>query len=160
MIITRAPVRISLGGGGTDLPFFSEKYGGDLTSVAIDKYIYIIIHGRRFYNNFLIRYSQTENVRKVDEIAHTRINAALKYLDINTPLEITTVADVPAGTGLGSSSSFLVALLKGLHLYKGESISNFKLAEEATEIEMKILDEPIGKQDQYLATFGGLINLI
>ena len=159
MIITRAPLRISLGGGGTDLPFFSEKYGGNLTSVAINKYIYITIHGRQFYDNFLIKYSQTELVEKVDEITHTRIKAALNYLDITTPLEITTIADVPAGTGLGSSSSFLVALLKGLHIFKGESVSNFQLAEEAAEIEMKVLDEPIGKQDQYLAAFGGLINL-
>ena len=159
MIITRAPLRLSLGGGGTDLPFFSEKYGGDLTSVAINKYIYIIIHGRKFYDDYLIRYSKTENVEKVDEITHTRISAALKYLNINDPLEITSVADVPSGTGLGSSSSFLVALLKGLHLYKGEIVSNFRLAEEAAKIEMKILNEPIGKQDQYLAAFGGLINL-
>jgi len=159
MLITRAPLRISLGGGGTDLPFFSSKYGGNLTSVAIDKYIYIIIQKREFYNKFLIRYSKTENVSKVDEINHTRIKAALKYLNINDPLEITAIADVPAGTGLGSSSSFLVALLKGLYLYKGESVSHFRLAEEAAEIEMKILNEPIGKQDQYLAAFGGLINL-
>jgi len=159
MIITRAPLRISLGGGGTDLPFFSEKYGGDLTSVAINKYIYIIIHGRQFYDTFLIRYSQTEIVEKVDGIIHTRISAALKYLNIDNPLEITTVADVPSGTGLGSSSSFLVALLKGLHLYKKESVSDFQLAEEAAEIEMQILKEPIGKQDQYMAAFGGLINL-
>lgn len=159
MIITRAPLRLSLGGGGTDLPFFSERYGGSLTSVAINKYVYIIIHGRQFYNNFLIRYSKTENPQKVDGIIHTRIKAALKYLKIEDPLEITAVADAPSGTGLGSSGSFLVALLKALHLYKGETVSNFRLAEEAAEIEMKILREPVGKQDQYLAAFGGLINL-
>lgn len=159
MIITKAPLRLSLGGGGTDLPFFSEKYGGNLTSVAINKYIYIIIHGRQFYDNYLIRYSKTETAKVVDEIVHTRIKATLKYLNIEDRLEIITVADVPSMTGLGSSSSFLVALLKALHLYKGELVSNFQLAEEAAEIEMKILNEPIGKQDQYLAAFGGLINL-
>jgi len=159
MIVSRAPLRLSLGGGGTDLPFFSNRYGGNLTSVAIDKYLYIIIEKRPFYDDFLIRYSKTEVVDSVNKISHTRIKAALKYLDITEPLEITSVADVPAGTGLGSSSTFLVALLKGLHTYKGDEVSSFKLAEEAAEIEMKLLGEPIGKQDQYLASFGGLINL-
>lgn len=159
MIVSRAPLRLSLGGGGTDLPFFSNRYGGNLTSVAIDKYIYIIIERRPFYDDFLIRYSKTELVDRVDKISHTRIKAALKYLDITEPLEIISVADVPAGTGLGSSSTFLVALLKGLHTYKGDEVSSFRLAEEAAEIEMDLLKEPIGKQDQYLASFGGLINL-
>ncbi|MCR4284519.1 MAG: hypothetical protein NUV97_00560 [archaeon] len=159
MIVSRAPLRLSLGGGGTDLPFFSKRYGGNLTSVAINKYIYIILQKRPFYNNFLIRYSQTELVDEIDKITHTRVREALKYLNITEPLEITSVADVPAGTGLGSSGTFLVALLKALHTYKGEEVSSFKLAEEAADIEMNILDEPIGKQDQYLAAFGGLINL-
>lgn len=159
MIIAKAPLRLSLGGGGTDLPFFSNIYGGNLTSVALNKYIYIIVEKREFYEDFLIRYSRTEIVKSVDDIAHTRIKAALKYLNINDPIEITSVSDVQAGTGLGSSSSFLVALLKALHAYKNEEISAFRLAEEAAEIEMNVLKEPIGKQDQYLSSFGGLINL-
>ena len=159
MIVSKAPLRIPLGGGGTDLPFFSKLFGGNLTSVAINKYIYIIVTKREFYNDFLIRYSEIEKVKGIEDIKHTRIKAALNYLNIDEPLEITSISDVPAGTGLGSSSSFLVALLKALHTYKGEEVSAFKLAEEAAEIEMEILGEPIGKQDQYLASFGGLINL-
>jgi len=159
MIIVRAPLRISLGGGGTDLPVYSSKFGGALISTAIDKYIYIILERRNFYNKFLIRYSETELVKKVDDIKHTRIKAALKYLNIKDPLEITSLADVPAGTGMGSSSAFLVALLKALHAYKKEDISNKRLAEEAADIEMNILKEPIGKQDQYMAAFGDILNL-
>ena len=159
MIIVKAPVRISLGGGGTDLPFYSSKFGGSLISAAINKYIYIIIEKRDFYDEFCIRYSKTEMVKDIKKIKHTRIREALKYLDVKDPLEITTLADVPAGTGLGSSGSFLVALLKALHAYKGEDVSAKRLAEEAADIEMNILNEPIGKQDQYLAAFGGVLNL-
>ena len=159
MIIVRAPLRISLGGGGTDLPFYSSKFGGSLISAAIDKYVYIIIERRKFYDEFCIRYSKTEIVKDIKDIKHTRIREALKYLDIKEPLEITSLADVPAGTGLGSSGSFLVALLKALHTYKKEDISVKRLAEEASYIEMNILKEPIGKQDQYLAAFGDVINL-
>ena len=159
MIVVRAPLRISLGGGGTDLPFYSSKFGGSLVSAAIDKYIYIIVEKRDFYDDFFIRYSKTEFAKKVDDIEHTRIKAALKYLDINDPLEITSIADVPAGTGLGSSSTFLVALLKALHIYKREDVSAKKLAEEAADIEINVLGEPIGKQDQYLAAFGDVIHL-
>jgi D-glycero-alpha-D-manno-heptose-7-phosphate kinase len=159
MIVVRAPLRISLGGGGTDLPFFSEKFGGSLVSAGINKYIYIIVEKRDFYDEFFIRYSKTEYAKKVDDIQHTRIKAALKYLDINDHIEITSLADVPAGTGLGSSSTFMVALLKALHTYKGEDVSAKKLAEEAADIEINILGEPIGKQDQYLASFGNLIHL-
>ncbi len=159
MIVVRAPLRISIGGGGTDLPFYSSRFGGSLISAAIDKYIYIIIEKRHFYDEFLIRYSKIETPKKVDDINHTRIKAALKYLNINDYLEITSLADAPAGTGLGSSSAFLVALLKGLHAYKGEDVSAKRLAEEAAEIEIDILKEPIGKQDQYISSFGGIIHL-
>lgn len=159
MIVVRAPLRISIGGGGTDLPFFSSKYGGSLISAAIDKYIYIIITKRGFYDDFLIRYSKIENSKRVKDIQHTRIRAALEYLNINEPLEMTSIADVPAETGLGSSSTFLVALLKALYAYKREDVSAKKLAEEAAEIEMNILKEPIGKQDQYISSFGGVIHL-
>ncbi|MEI6059017.1 MAG: galactokinase, partial [archaeon] len=153
------PLRLPLGGGGTDLPFFSSKFGGSLVSVAINKYNYIIVEKRDFYDEFLIRYSKTEVVKNVDDIQHTRIKAALKHLGINDPLEITSIADVPAGTGLGSSSTYLVALLKALHTYKKEDVSAKKLAEEAAHIEMEVLGEPIGKQDQYMAAFGGVLNL-
>jgi len=159
MIVTRAPLRLPLGGGGSDLPFYSSKFGGLLVSVAINKYNYIIVEKRDFYDEFFIRYSKTEIVKKVSDIEHTRIRAALEYLNITEPLEITAISDVPAGTGLGSSSTFLVALLKALHAYKREDISGKKLAEEASDIEINILKEPIGKQDQYMASIGGLLQL-
>lgn len=159
MIVSRAPLRISIGGGGTDLPFFSSKYGGSLISAAINKYVYIILQKRDFHDDFLVRYSKIENPKKIKDIQHTRVRAALEYLGINDPLEITSIADVPANTGLGSSSTFLVALLKALHTYKGEDVSAKKLAEEASEIEINILKEPIGKQDQYISSFGGIIHL-
>ena len=158
MIITRAPLRVTLG-GGSDLPFYTSKFGGHMVSAALDKYIYIIVEKRDFYDEFLIRYSKTENVRNIKDIQHSRIRAALEYLNITEPLEITSLADVPAGTGLGSSSTFLVALLKALHTYKREEVSAKRLAEEAAHIEMEILREPIGKQDQYVAAYGGLLNL-
>lgn len=159
MIIVRAPLRLSIGGGGSDLPFYSSKFGGSLVSVAINKYNYIIVEKRDFYDEFLIRYSQTENVKNVKDIKHTRVRAALELLGINDPLEITSLSDVPAGTGLGSSSTYLVALLKALHAYKKEEVSAKTLSEEAAHIEMNVLNEPIGKHDQYLAAYGGLINL-
>ncbi|MBS3088765.1 galactokinase [Candidatus Pacearchaeota archaeon] len=159
MIITRAPLRVSLGGGGSDLPFYSSKFGGFLISAAINKYNYIIVEKRDFTDEMLIRYSKTETVKFVKDIKHTRIKSALEYLNINEPIEITTIADVPAGTGLGSSSTFMVALLKALHTYKREDISSEKLAEEAALIEIKILNEPIGKHDQYLASYGGVVCL-
>ena len=159
MIVVRAPLRISIGGGGTDLPFFASKYGGSLTSAAIDKYIYMIIEKRYFYNDFLIRYSKIENPKKIEDIDHLLVKEALKYLDIKDPVEITSIADVPSNTGLGSSSAFLVALLKGLHTYKQEDVSAKRLAEEAADIEINILKAPIGKQDQYISSFGGVIHL-
>src|SRR3989344_1973585 len=159
MIVTRAPLRLSIGGGGTDLPFYSSKFGTSLVTAAIDKYIYIILERRDFYDEYLIRYSQTEKVKDRKDIKHKRVKAAFEYLDIKEPIEITSIADVPSGTGLGSSSAYLVALLKALHAYKREDISAKKLAEEAADIEMNILKEPIGKQDQYASSFGGLISL-
>ncbi|MCX6750273.1 MAG: galactokinase [Candidatus Pacearchaeota archaeon] len=159
MIITRAPLRLSIGGGGTDLPFYSSRFGASLVTAALDKYIYIIVKKRDFYDEFLIKYSKTESVKKVQDIQHTRIKAALEYLDIKEPLEIVSISDVPSGTGLGSSSAFLVALLKALHTYKREHVSTKKLAEEACDIEINILKEPIGKQDQYASAFGGLSSL-
>jgi len=159
MIITRAPLRLALGGGGTDLPFYSSKFGGSLSLATINKYNYIVVEKRDFYEDFLIRYSKTERVKKVEDIQHTRIKAALQYLEITDPLGITSFADVPSGTGLGSSSAFLVALLKALHAYKREEVSSKRLAEEAAHIEIEILKEPIGKQDQYAASYGGILHL-
>ena len=160
MIISRAPLRISIGGGGTDLPFYSSRFGCFLITAAINKYIYIIVKKREFYDEFLIRYSKTETPQEVKDIQHTRIKAALELLEIKDPLEITSIADVPAETGLGSSSTFLVALLKALHAYKREDVSAKKLAEEAAHIEMDVLGEPIGKQDQYASAFGSILELI
>jgi len=117
MIITRAPLRLSIGGGGTDLPFYSSKFGAFLVTAAINKYVYIIVKKRDFYDEFLIRYSKTEKVKTLKEIEHTRVKAALEYLDIREPIEITSISDTPAGTGLGGSSSYLIALLKALHAY-------------------------------------------
>lgn len=156
MIISRAPLRIPIGGGGTDLPFYSSQFGGSLVTAAINQYIYILIKKRDFYDEFLIRYSKIETPKEVKDIQHTRIKAALELLNITDPIEITSIADIPAKTGLGSSSTFLVALLKALHAYKKEDVSANKLAEEAAHIEMNVLKEPIGKQDQYISAYGGI----
>ncbi len=156
MIITRSPLRITLGGGGTDLPSYYEHHTGFLISAAIDKYIYINLN-RMFVDGFLIRYSKTEKVTHVDEIQHPIVREALKLVGIaDAPLEIDSMADIPAGTGLGSSGSFTTALLKALHTYKGNSVLARDLAEQACHIEMDILKEPVGKQDQYIAACGGI----
>jgi D-glycero-alpha-D-manno-heptose-7-phosphate kinase len=159
MIITKTPLRISIGGGGTDLPVFYPKYGASIITSTIDKYIYVMVSGRKFHNDFRIAYSTTENVEKVADIKNTRVKAALELLDIQDPLEISTISEVPGSSGLGSSSAFLVGLLKALHAYKGEHVSAKLLAEEAAKIEIEILGEPIGKQDQYATAYGGFINL-
>ena len=155
MIIARTPVRISLGGGGTDLASYYCKYGGFLIAAAIDKYIFITVN-RRFEDSIRLSYSKTEIVDKVEEIQHPIVREALKLLGYDGSLEITTIADVPANTGLGTSSSFTVGLLNALHTYKRESITAKALAEEACRIEIDILGEPVGKQDQYMAAFGGI----
>ena len=155
MIIARTPVRISLGGGGTDLASYYCKYGGFLIAAAIDKYIFITVN-RRFEDSIRVSYSKTEIVDKVEEIQHPIVREALKLLGYDGSLEITTIADVPANTGLGTSSSFTVGLLNTLHTYKRESITAKALAEEACRIEIDILGEPVGKQDQYMAAFGGI----
>ncbi len=156
MIIARSPLRISLGGGGTDLPSYYENHEGFLISAAIDKYVYITLH-QTFDQEILLKYSKFEKVKSVDEIQHPIIRESLKMLDITSPnLEICSMADIPAGTGLGSSSSFTTALLRALHSMKGNIVSTRTLAEEACEIEMHRLHEPIGKQDQYIAAYGGI----
>ena len=158
MIVTRTPLRIPLGGGGTDLPSYYSQFGGFLISAAVDKYIYITVN-RRFENSIRVSYSKTEIVDSPEEIQHPIVREALKLLQIDSNLEITSIADVPANTGLGSSSAFTVGLLNALHTYKKENVSAQELAEEACYIEIETLKEPIGKQDQYLAAFGGIISL-
>src|SRR5262252_4641105 len=156
MIITRSPLRVSLGGGGTDLPSYSREHGGFLIAGAIDKYVYINIHSR-FVEGFLLKYSRMEEASSIDEIRHPIIREALRTVGIRARnLEITSMADIPAGTGLGSSGSFTTALLKALHTYKKNLVHPRELAEQACRIEIDVLHEPIGKQDQYIAAFGGL----
>jgi D-glycero-alpha-D-manno-heptose-7-phosphate kinase len=156
MIITRSPLRISLGGGGTDLPSYYRQHTGLLIAAAIDKYVYINVH-RRFVDGFLLKYSRLEEAATVDEIKHPIIREALKLLGIQERnLEITSMADIPAGTGLGSSGSFTTALLKALHALKKNLIHPAELAEQACSIELEKLGEPIGKQDQYIAAYGGI----
>jgi len=156
MIITRSPLRVSLGGGGTDLPSYYSEHGGFLIAGAIDKYVYINIH-QRFADGFLLKYSQLEEVPSIDAIRHPIIRESLREVGVTARnLEITSIADIPAGTGLGSSGSFTTALLKGLHAFKKNLLSTRQLAEQACHIEIDILREPIGKQDQYIAAYGGI----
>jgi D-glycero-alpha-D-manno-heptose-7-phosphate kinase len=157
MIITRSPLRISLGGGGTDLPSYYRKHGGFLIAAAIDKYVYITVH-RRFVDGFLLKYSHLEEVATIDEIKHPIIREALKLAGVQERnLEIASMADIPAGTGLGSSGSFTTALLKALHtLCKNLVHPSSELADQACHIEMEKLGEPIGKQDQYIAAYSGI----
>src|SRR2546421_4126445 len=156
MIITRSPLRISLGGGGTDLPSYYREHSGFLIAAAIDKYVYINVH-RRFVEGFLLKYSSLEEAATIDDIKHPIIREALKLVDIHERnLEITSMADIPAGTGLGSSGSFTTALLKAFHALKKNLVHPAELAEQACCIELEKLGEPIGKQDQYIAAFGGI----
>ena len=156
MIITKSPLRISLGGGGTDLPSYYNEHGGFLIAAAIDKYVYINIH-RRFIDGYLLKYSHMEEASSIEEIKHPIIRECLRYV-ANLPrnLEITSMADIPAGTGLGSSGSFTTALLKALHCHEKNLVHPQQLAEEACHIELDVLGEPIGKQDQYIAAYGGI----
>ncbi|MBD3203189.1 galactokinase [Candidatus Woesearchaeota archaeon] len=158
MIISRTPMRISIGGGGTDLPYYYTKNGGSLVSAAIDKFMYISVN-KRFHNTSLIKYSKIEEVNDNKKIEHPLIREALSLLNIKEPIEITSIADISSGTGLGSSGSFTAGLLNALHLYKGEYVSKKTIAEEACHIEMDILKDPVGKQDQYIASFGGIMNM-
>jgi D-glycero-alpha-D-manno-heptose-7-phosphate kinase len=156
MIITRSPLRISLGGGGTDLPSYYRKHSGFLIAAAIDKYVYITLH-QTFVQELIVKYSKLERVGHVDEVQHPIIREALRLARIEGPyLELTSMADIPAGTGLGSSGSFTTALLKALHTYQKNLIHPRELAEQACHIELDLLSEPIGKQDQYIAAYGGL----
>ncbi|MBI4370193.1 MAG: GHMP kinase [Elusimicrobia bacterium] len=154
MIITRTPMRMSLAGGGTDFAEFYRQHGGAVTSMAIDKYIYITVHPR-FERTIRVSYSKTEIVNHPDELQHEIVREALKICGIYHGIEIISMADIPANTGLGSSSSFTVGLLHALFAYQGRVLSPARLAQMACRIEIDILKEPIGKQDQYIAAFGG-----
>lgn len=155
MIITRAPFRVSFCGGGSDLPSFYEKYGGCVLSTTIRKYMYLTIHNYFEKDQIILKYSKTEVVKDFDEIQHRIFKQCLTDFDLKG-IEISSSADIPAGTGLGSSSTFTVALLHLLYTYKGEYISKYKLAKDACCVEIEKLGEPIGKQDQFAAAFGGL----
>jgi len=153
MIISKTPVRISLGGGGTDLPSYYEKREGFLIAGAIDKHVYVTAN-KEFFGNYSLKYSDIEKVKNVDDIKHKLIKNALKYLDIKAGIEITSLANIPARTGMGSSGAFLISLLNTLHLYKGEKVDKRQLAEEACKIEIDIMKEHEGKQDKYACAYG------
>jgi D-glycero-alpha-D-manno-heptose-7-phosphate kinase len=156
MIITRSPLRITLGGGGTDLPSYYQQFSGFLIAAAIDKYVYVTVM-RPFTPGIFLKYSQLEKTDTVNEIQHPILREAIRLLDFKTPqIEITTLADIPAGTGLGSSGSFTTALLKALFAHRRRLLLPDELARLACEIELDILREPIGKQDQYIAAYGGI----
>ena len=156
MIITRSPLRITLGGGGTDLPSYYQEHEGFLVAAAIDKYVYITVH-QTFVDYLIVKYSEMEKVSDAADLRHPIIRESLALVGIGGKyLELTSMADIPAGTGLGSSGSFTTALLKALHTYRKNIISTQNLAEQACHIEIERLGEPIGKQDQYIAAFGGI----
>ena len=159
MILTRSPLRISLGGGGTDLPSYYSENGGYVVSAAINKYVYVAVN-RPFAPGISLKYSSIENHELVEQINHPIIKEALKLFNLRTPqIEISTIADIPAGTGLGSSGSFTTSLLKALFTHYKYPIHGNKIAELACEIEIEKLEEPIGKQDQYIATHGGITSM-
>lgn len=156
MIITRTPFRLSLGGGGTDLPSYYSKHGGFIFAAAIDKYMFININRPMVDDKIRMHYSQSEEVDHVDHLKHDLAREALRINHLHQAVEIVSLADVPAGAGMGSSSAYTVGLLKGIHQLKQDPLPQKVLAEEACRIEIDILKKPIGKQDQYVAAFGGL----
>ena len=156
MIMARSPLRIALGGGGTDLPSYYREHEGFLLAAAIDKYVYVNVM-RPFTQGIYLKYSKLEHVEQTDEVRHPIMREALRMLAFRTPqVEITTLADIPAGTGLGSSGSFTTALLKALHTHRKRHLHQEELAELACHIEIDRLGEPIGKQDQYISAMGGI----
>ena len=155
MIITRTPLRISLGGGGTDLPSYYREFGGFVLSAAINKYVYITIN-KTFFPGYLLKYTEMEMVEILGSIRHPLIREALQLHEMPPRLEIVSIADVPAGTGMGSSGSFLVGLIHALHAYKRRPVAAETLAREAFDIEVNRLGMPVGKQDHYIAAYGGL----
>jgi len=155
MIIVRSPLRITLGGGGTDLPSYYRDHGGFLIAAAIDKYVYITLH-KTFQPGYFIKYSELERVERVSDIKHPIVRAAIELVGTDDRVEIASMADIPAGTGLGSSGSFTTALLRALHTRQRNVISPHTLAEQACHIEIDLLREPVGKQDQFIAAYGGV----
>ena len=156
MITSRSPLRITLGGGGTDLPSYYRDHGGFLIAAAINRYVFVNVM-RPFARGIFLKYSKLEHVDEIDEVQHPIIREALRMADIEVPqVEITTLADIPAGTGLGSSGSFTTALLKALYSHRRRLLPVDQLAELACEIEINRLGEPIGKQDQYISAYGGV----
>ena len=155
MIISQTPYRVSFAGGGTDLPAFYRYEYGAVLSTTIDQHMYVTIH-HRFEPTIRVSYSRTETVETIDEVQHDLVREAMRLIEIDEPLEITTIGDVPAGTGMGSSSSLAIGLLNALFAYKGQVVSRQRLAEMSCRIEIDILNKPIGRQDQYAAAFGGV----
>ncbi len=156
MIITRSPLRISLGGGGTDLPSYYERHGGFVIAAAIDTYVYVTVN-RPFGAGIRLKYSNIENCETVDEVQHPILREALRMMNLRTPqIEITTLAEIPSGTGLGSSGSFTTALVKALYAHRRRLLHSSEVARLACEIEIDRLNEPVGKQDQYIAAYGGV----
>lgn len=156
MILARAPLRIPLGGGGTDLPSYYSRHGGFFIGAAIDKYVYVTVNRPASDDLIRLKYSRSEEVKHVDELQHDLVRASLKELKLDRNLEITSMADVPAGTGMGSSGSYLAALLVALHALKRDHQPKWELAEQACRIEIDLAGHPVGKQDQYVAVWGGL----
>lgn len=156
MILTRAPLRIPLGGGGTDLPSYYSQYGGFVLSAAINKYVYISLNRPQVDDLIRVKYSKSETVEDLNAVQHELVREAMRLTGVDRGVEIVSLADVPAGTGMGSSGSFLVALLRALHALKREYVSPAQLAEEACRIEIDLVGSPVGKHDQYISAFGGL----
>jgi D-glycero-alpha-D-manno-heptose-7-phosphate kinase len=156
VILTRAPLRIPLGGGGTDLPSYYSRYGGFVLSAAINKYVYISVNRPQVDDLIRVKYSKSETVTDLGEVQHDLVREAMRLTGVERGVEIVSMADVPAGTGMGSSGSFLVALLRALHAFNREHVPPGRLAEEACRVEIDIVGSPVGKQDQYVAAFGGI----
>jgi D-glycero-alpha-D-manno-heptose-7-phosphate kinase len=155
VIITRTPLRITLGGGGTDLPSYYERFGGLVLSAAINRYIYVAIN-RTFTDDYFLKYARLERVHEIDDIEHPIIREALRLHPIGPSIELVSVADIPASSGLGSSGTFTVGLLRAIYAYLRQSLTTEQNAAEACHIEMNLLGRPVGKQDQYAAAYGGL----
>jgi D-glycero-alpha-D-manno-heptose-7-phosphate kinase len=155
MIIVRSPLRITLGGGGTDLPSYYRDHGGFVIAAAIDKYVYITLH-KTFQPGYIIKYSELERVEQAADVRHPIVRAAIELVGADDRIEISSMADIPAGTGLGSSGSFTTALLRALHTRQRNVISPHALAEQACHVEIDLLREPVGKQDQFIAAYGGV----
>ena len=161
MIISKTPIRLTLFGGGTDYPIFFEKYGGETLGFAINKYSYVIIKENSIQNQYkyFLSYKNTEMINKISKIEHPSIRETLKFMKIDQRLEIHYTGDIPAKTGLGSSSSFTVGLLKSLYAFKKKIKSNTSIAKEAIYIEQKMIKENVGCQDQLSTAIGGILNI-